>query len=99
MKLAVGEFLRHGLARAKIDHVEGTDRYNLGNARLGSRSQSIWPGGKDAADELVRELRRRNIQHASKNSFANERLHRLPAVARGMKDNDFVAGVFKDFSC
>ena len=87
----VAEPLRHGVAGAEVDHVEGAERDDLRNAELARGLEPVGPGGEDSADEFVGELRRRHVEHAGDEPAAHERLHRLPARAGGVEHEHLVA--------
>ena len=51
--------------------------------------------GQHAADELVRELRRRDVEHAREQSFARERFQRASAGTGRVEDEHLVAGLLE----
>ncbi|HVK02569.1 MAG TPA: hypothetical protein VM490_03790, partial [Armatimonadaceae bacterium] len=52
--------------------------------------QAVGPGGEHAADQVVAQLGRRRVQDAGEEAALDERLHRLPARARGVEDEHLV---------
>ena len=81
----------HRLARAEVDHVERAERDHLRQPELAGRLQPVGAGGEHAADQLVRQLGRRQVEDAGEEAAARERLHRLPARAGGVEDEHLVA--------
>ncbi len=91
VEIARLELRRHGLARAEVHHVERAERHDLRHARCARRLQPVGACGEHAADELVRELRRRRVEHAGEEPVAHERLERLSACARRVEHEHLVA--------
>ena len=82
----------------KLTMSSAPTRDDLRNAHLGGGGQAVWAGGEDAADQLVGQLGRGDVEHAGDQAVADQRFHRLAAVAGGVKDEHFVAGVFEDLA-
>ena len=66
---------RNGRNRTKVDHVERTDGRDLGDSLVHDRLETVRAGGEDTSDELVRELRGREIQDAHEISLSYQPLH------------------------
>ena len=91
VQVAIGEARRHRLARAEVHHVERAEGDDLRHSHRTRRLQAMRPGREDAADELVRELRRGGVEHAGEVAGACQRLHRLAAGAGRVEHEHLVA--------
>ena len=76
---------------AEVDHVERAEGDDLRQPELAGRLQPVGAGGEHTADQLVRQLGRRQVEDAGEEAAARERLHRLPARAGGVEDEHLVA--------
>ena len=54
--------------------------------------EPVRPGAEHAADELVAQLGRGDVEHAGDEAAGDQRLHRAPAGAGGVEDQHLVAG-------
>ena len=82
---------RHGVARAEVDHVQRAERDDLRDAGAPDRLQAVGPGREDAADEVVGQLGRRDVERADQEAAGGQRLEGLPARAGGVEDEHLVA--------
>ncbi len=91
VEIALRELGRDGVARAEVDHVEGAQRHDLRQALASGHLQALGTSGKDAADQLVAQLRGGDIEDSDEEAAVGQRLHRAPAGAGGVEDEDLVA--------
>ena len=89
-KFAALELLRHGGARAEIDHVERADRTHIGQARADRRAEAVRIRRENAADAHVGDFRRRHVDHRGEQARVGKVFHRPPARAGGMEDETVI---------
>ena len=70
----------------KLTMSSAPDGADIGQAGLDRRAEAVLVGGKDAADQHVRDLGRRDVEEAGQQAGIAERLHRPAAGAGGMED-------------
>ncbi len=87
-----------GRPRAEVDHVERADAHDLGNSAPAGGLQPVGPGGEDAADQLVGQLGRRQVEHAGDLAVADQTFHRLAADAGGVEDEHLAPARFEQFA-
>ena len=78
--------LRHARARPEVDHVERAERHDLREARARGGLEARGARAEDPADELVRELGGREVEHAVEEAGGGEPLERTPAGAGRVED-------------
>ena len=88
--VAAFELRRQRLARAEVDHVERAERDHLRQSELARRLQPVRPCRQHAADEVVRELGRRQVEDAGEKAAAGQRLHRQTARTGGVEHEHLV---------
>ena len=99
VEVSLRELLRHRLERAEVDHVERAEGDDLRKPELSGRLEPIGAGREDAADEVVRELRRRDVEDTREEAASRQRLERLAARARRVKDENLVAELLETLAC
>ena len=72
MESAVAEFSGDGLDRAEVDHIEGTNRENLGDPHFGGSREPIRSRGEDAAHQFIGEFSRGQVENAGDLAIANQ---------------------------
>ena len=73
------------VARAEVHHVERAAGADIGQARADDRAEAVLGRGKDAADQHVGDLGRRQVENAGEQAGIAERLHRAAAGAGGVE--------------
>ena len=68
VEIAAGELLREPVSRAEVDHVERAQRDDLRDPELACGLEPVGPRREHAADEIVRELRRRHVERRRRRS-------------------------------
>ena len=74
-----------------------TDREHVGNPGLEYGLESEWSAGQDAADDLVGDFGRRDVENALNQPGLDELLHRLAAGAGRVKNQAIEAAGFQCF--
>ena len=74
-----------------IHHVERADGHDLRDAALARRSQSVGPRREEPADELVRQLGRREVEDTHEHPARGRCFESTATAPRRMDDDDFVA--------
>ena len=93
-EFAAAEFLRHGVARTEIDHVERAGRADIGQAGADRRAETVGIGGEHAADDHVGDLGRGEVDESptSRPRIAKV-LHRPAADAGGVEHQAVIVGL------
>ena len=95
VEVAPLELRRHGVAAAEVDHVERAQRDDLRQPRAARRLEPVRPGRQHAADEVVAQLGRGDVEHAGQEAGVDERLHRPAAGARRVEHEHLVAALLE----
>ena len=86
------ELRRHRVQRPEVHHVERADRADVRDARRRrTRPSRCGPADEHAADQLVGDLGRRQVEHRRQQARRGELFQRLPARAGGVEDEAVVA--------
>ena len=91
----VRELLGHGVARAEVDHVQRTERDDLRHAAPAGGLEPVRSGGQHAADQVVGQLRRRQVEDAGDQPGLDQALHRPAAGAGRVEDEHLVAAALQ----
>ena len=81
---------------AKVHHVEASGSDNGGNPAAGRRIEPRRARAEDPADELIGPFGRRHVEDARHGAAFDQRLHRPPASACGVKHDDVAASRFDE---
>ena len=94
---AVPESFGHGVEGAEVDHVEGTEREHERDLGIENGLEAAWSARQDAADDLVGDFGRRDVENALNQPGLDEFLHGLAAGAGGVKHQAVEAAGFERF--
>jgi hypothetical protein len=86
-------FLRHGVGRAEIHHVERAAGADIGHALADDGAEAVLGGREDAAHQQVADFRRGDVDDALHQAAVDQLLHRLAADAGGVEDEAVVLGL------
>ena len=88
---AAGILRRHGLGFTKVHHVQAAWRDDGGHSGLRGCIQTLRAGIEHAAQQFIRPLRGRDVEHTGDHAAFDQRFHGPPAIAGGGKDQHFIA--------
>ena len=77
--------LRHGVERAEIHHVERAARADPRHLRADDGAEAVLAGAQHAAQQVVADLGRREVEHARDQAAVDQLFHRLAAGAGGVE--------------
>ena len=96
VKAAAGKSRGNRFRGAKVHHVEASGSDHGRDPAAGRGIEPRWAGAEDPADEFIGPFGRRHVEDARHRAAFDQRLHRPPASAGGVKDDDVAASRFEE---